>query len=314
MVPSITTFSELLVVPQCPFKSLREVVAVKEDSVPKIVRTSLYAEAEIHIDGKRHLLCMPLSGTIPTATERLCAALGTLETTALCDYRILRSEIELRDSEGSIAPCDLILHTLPEGEPLDVAVMHISTKRLLSALELLATEVSKVGFLHRNLKPSNLIFGDDGHLYPIRYHYASLGAPKEAVMTEMERIRTFIESNPTVEDIESVIAAQPYESRLPYDQVMPLHDMMRCVRKGELYGYLDDTDCEVIAPQFIYAENFFENRAVVQTRDGKMGAIDHRGEWVIDPRYDMLGYEGGEFEGRIGNEWQRVDYLGNQIK
>ena len=89
--------------------------------------------------------------------------------------------------------------------------------------------------------------------------------------------------------------------------------MMRRVRRGELYGYLNCKDEEVIAPQFTYAEDFFENRAVVQTADSKMGAIDKEGRWVIQPIYDMLGLEDGIFEARIGDEWRKIDYLGTTI-
>jgi hypothetical protein len=90
--------------------------------------------------------------------------------------------------------------------------------------------------------------------------------------------------------------------------------MMRRVRKGNLYGYLDEFDTEVIKPQFPYAEDFFEDFAIVQTTEGKMGAIDHNGEWLINPIYDMIGFEDGVFEARIGEEWIKLDYLGKIIE
>ena len=314
MIPSLSAFSALLTSQGSPFKSLQGVVIVKHNNEPKIVRTSLYAEAEVELDGERHLLCLPLSGTIATSTERLCVALNRIRCNALVEYRLLNGEITLTASNGCTAPCDLILQRIPEGEPLDVAVTHIATQQLLNALAKLEAELLEVGFLHRNLKPSNLIFGDDGCLYPIRYHYAELGAPSEKVAAEMASIRRFIESNPTVAEIGSEEWSAKYESTLPYDQIWPMQDMMRLVRKGELYGYLDDCDREVISPRYIYAENFFENRAVVQNPDGRMGAIDHSGRWVIEPQYEMLGFAGGLFEGRLGTQWYKIDYQGKLIK
>ena len=45
-----------------------------------------------------------------------------------------------------------------------------------------------------------------------------------------------------------------------------------------------------------------------------MGAIDHNGEWLINPIYDMIGFEDGVFEARIGEEWIKLDYLGKIIE
>lgn len=314
MIPSIVAFSELLTSSKPPFKSLSGVVPILEGDTPQIIRTTLFAEAQISMNGRNYALCMPLSGAVESSIERLCASLNSLHPNALTEYRLLKGEISFLDAEGNATPCDLILHALPEGEPLDVAVTHIATQRITKALDLLEEELLKVGFLHGNLKPSNLIFGDDGRIYPIRYHYAQIGASVEHISAEIEAIRNFVKTKPFIAEIGEESAPRNYQNSLPYDEVSPLQDMMRRVRQGSLYGYLNDKDEEVIEPQFIYAENFFENRAVVQNLDGKMGVIDHNCQWVIPPHYDMIGFEEGVFNARIGEEWHAIDYLGKIIE
>lgn len=314
MIPTIVAFSELLTSSKPPFKSLSGVVPILEGDTPKIIRTTLFAEAQISMNGRNYALCMPLSGAVESSIERLCASLNSLHPNALTEYRLLKGEISFLDAEGNATPCDLILHALPEGEPLNVAVTHIATRQITKALDLLEEELLKVGFLHGNLKPSNLIFGDDGRIYPIRYHYAQIGASVEHISAEIEAIRNFVKTKPFIAEIGEESAPRNYQNSLPYDEVSPLQDMMRRVRQGSLYGYLNDKDEEVIEPQFIYAENFFENRAVVQNPDGKMGVIDHNCQWVIPPHYDMIGFEEGVFNARIGEEWHAIDYLGKIIE
>ncbi|MBQ3247077.1 MAG: WG repeat-containing protein [Alistipes sp.] len=314
MAPSIVSFSDFLLAESPSFKTLRGVVVIKSDNEPIINRTTHFAEALIEIDGRRALLCLPLSGHIESAVERVCIALNKHCSSALCEYRLLKGEISLCNSMGDSTPHDVILHALPEGERLDRAVRFVATSRLRAALALLKEEMLSIGFVHGNLKPSNLIFGNDGRLYPIRYNYAHLGASESEILEEMRSIETFLAGVPEVVDFNKQVLPTKYDSLLPYDELFPMQDMMYRVRKGDLYGYLNSNKTEVIAPQFTYAENFFENRAVVQTREGKMGVIDHNNSWIIEPVYEMLGIEGGIFNARIGEKWIKIDYMGNIIK
>ena len=314
MVPSIISFTEYLMSDECKFETLGDVSVVLHDGVPVVSRTALYAEASIMVDGRRALLCLPLSGYVNSATASFCSALNKLSSSALSEYRLLHDKLEFFDSVGTAYRSDMILHTIPAGESLDRAVTHVATQNLLDALDLLEQEMVKIGFLHGNLKPSNLIYGDDGRLYPIRYHYARLDAPEQEVIAEMDKVREFIESKPTIAPIGEVTTLTDYPTTLPYDEVFPMQDTMRRIRKGKLYGYLDYNNSEAIAPQFTYAENFFENRAVVQTSEGRMGVINHECQWIIEPIYDMLGFEDGIFEARLGNRWIKIDYLGNIIE
>ena len=55
------------------------------------------------------------------------------------------------------------------------------------------------------------------------------------------------------------------------------------------YGFVDTENRPVIAPQFVWAADFREGRAEVQTAQG-MGPIDKRGHYVIEPRYEIVDY------------------------
>lgn len=307
-------FSEALISKEIVFRTLQDVVVIMSDGHPVISRTSQFAEAQIVLDGKRYLLCLPLKGVVDSSLERICSDLGCLCNTALSEYRLLRREITLEDSMGRQTSYDVILHALPEGERLDKAVAFVATKRIRAAIELLKKEMLSIGLLHGNLKPSNLIYADDGQLYPIRYNYARLGASEGEIEKEISHIEEFIDGVPEVAEIGEFTSPTEYDKLLPYDEVFPMQDTMFRVRKGDLYGYLNSKREEVIAPQFTYAENFFENRAVVQTADGKMGVINHEQQWIIEPLYDMLGFEDGEFDARIGKGWIKIDYMGKIIK
>lgn len=313
MTPSLVTFSEFLLDRHPSFKTLQGVKVLTKNNVPIISCTSQFAEAHIELNGKEYILALPLNGTIPTPLERTCSVLNKLCTSALMEYRLLKGEISLSDSMGQLGAFDVILHALPEGESLDKAVMFVATKRLRAAVSLLKQEMSKIGFLHGNLKPSNLIYGTDGHLYPIRYNYARLGAEQSHIAAEWLRIEEFLDGVAEVAEIGEYTSPTEYDKLLPYDEVFPLQDTMRRVRNGELYGYLDNDNVLVIEPQFTYAENFFENRAVVQTTDGKMGVIDHDFHWIIEPIYDMVGFEDGVFSVRKGHKWFRLNYVGEFI-
>ena len=314
MTPTITSYIEFLSSEDPQFKTLAGLRPLRREGSPLVVRTSLFAEALVTIDQEQYLLCLPLSSEADSRLARTCSKLKQIYTNALTEYRLLPSEISLSDSMGQNVECDLILHRLPAGESLDRAITHIATSRIRSALNLLKQEMIKIGFLHGNLKPSNLIYGDNGRIYPIRYHYAQLKADVAAIEAEFDLIDIFVSQHPEIAEIGEHISPTDYLKELHYDHIFPMQDMKYRVRQGELYGYLDCDLREIIPPQFTYAEDFFENRAVVQTSDSKMGVIDSRGHWVIKPIYDMLGIDEGDFEARIGDEWIKIDYSGTTIK
>lgn len=314
MTLSIAKFSEFIVSPEHSFKTLQGVTAIIQEGVLPIRRTSQFAEADIMLDGKRYLLSTPLEGGVTTSLEHFCLALKRVQAPFLTEYRLLLGELPLEDSMGNMVFHDVILQAIPNGERLDQAVMFVATARLRAALKLLKQEMKAIGFVHSNLKPSNLIYGEDGRLYPIRCYYSHIGATESEVESDFAQVEAYLDSVAEVAEIGAYTPPTDYRNTLPYDKVFLMQDTMIRVCKDGLYGYLDCHNEEKIPPQYTYAEDFFENRAVVQTLDSKMGVIDSRGHWVIKPIYDMLGIDKGDFEARIGDEWIKIDYSGTTIK
>lgn len=61
---------------------------------------------------------------------------------------------------------------------------------------------------------------------------------------------------------------------------------------SEMYGYLDISGNVVISPSFVYAESFEGSNAVVEVSedyaDRKLGLIDKKGRFIIEPQYNEL--------------------------
>lgn len=312
-LPAIVDFVEALSLGSDAFRSLENFsVRLDHRGVPAVNRTSLFAEAEITLGGRRWLLCAPLRSESLEIVGRAMRAGRRADRLTVPEWRILCEEFRFDDSCGGHCCCDLLLQRYPEGETLEEAVTHIDTQRLLCELEELRSRFVKHGLRHRNLKPSNLVFGLDGRLHAVRCYYLSAGSEVSAIEGEFDKVRGFILSHPEIDG-----ECEPPVSetlRREFDDVEPLHDMMQIVVREGLYGYADDEERVVIEPCFTYAEPFFENRAIVERCRGCMGVIDKQGRYVVPPEYDMISWtDKGRFRVRKGELVGELDYSGAEM-
>lgn len=320
-IPSISEFSRALTSPSHSFASLAGFEPRLRDGVPAIGTSTLFAEAEITLDGERFILCVPQKADATEIARPAMRLLRGLPEGTAAGFRILPSELSFCDPFGKERRCDVLLQRLPEGETLDVAVTSVVTARILSELARLKAAFTAAGIRHRNLKPSNLIFGDDGRLWPVRCWYMAAESDAKSIEEEFDAMERFLLSYPNIEkgphdkDIE--------ESPAEGCERWPLRDMMRMVCREGLYGYIDDEGRTVLEPQYLYAESFFENRAVVQVRDGGFGVIDKRGRFVVEPRYAMVAMtEEGHFRvrddrglvGELGYTGEEIIPLGTELQ
>lgn len=80
-----------------------------------------------------------------------------------------------------------------------------------------------------------------------------------------------------------------------------LHEGLRVVVRGNRFGYADETGRIVIGPQYAWAGDFSEGRAMVAVEapageEGlRMGLIDREGRAVIPPVYDDLSWDGSRY-------------------
>lgn len=84
----------------------------------------------------------------------------------------------------------------------------------------------------------------------------------------------------------------PFESR--YDSYGDFTEGLARVRINDNWGFIDKTGIEVIKPQFHFVEEFSEGLAIVRNSDGYHGAINIKGEIIIDYQFkNLLRFENG---------------------
>ena len=93
-----------------------------------------------------------------------------------------------------------------------------------------------------------------------------------------------------------------------------MHEGLIAVESQKGWGYVDYNCHEVIKPQYLWANDFCEGRAEVQTKRG-MGLIDKQGNYIIDPIYEAVEFDVEKGVVRVCQKkrWALFDYSGNQL-
>lgn len=114
MTPTLQLFTRALLTPDLSFKTLADArAATGADGLPRLMRTTRFAEAEITWRGRQWLLSMPLSPAALAAVERTASQLGRLNTDHLAEYRILRDELRWTDPAAANAVSTWRYNTFP---------------------------------------------------------------------------------------------------------------------------------------------------------------------------------------------------------
>lgn len=317
MVPTFYSLLEALQTPAASCRTLRDAAFVRgADGAPQLTRTSFFTEAPLTWRGDKYLLCVPQCSSAIPRVERTAARMKHLNAPCLTPYRILRDEISYTDSTGTLRQTDAVLHRLPDGEPLpECALMH-DAGELLRALDRLHDELAQLGFTHGNLKPGNLYVTSVGRLVPVRYHFARFDAPgadEEAFGT----LRAWIAAHAGVggQAVRDAIAPLYRCAGEPdYGYRGPMCEGLICVCGEAGYGFVDADERTVVPLQYLWAGDFAEGRAMVETPTG-MGLIDKQGHYVIEPRYEIVEYNAYTGRSRVRHEglWAWMDYSGRQM-
>lgn len=308
-IPTICIFKEALECPADHFRTLRGIVPVRRDGETAVSRTARFAEAEVYLDGSRHLICAPLTRTATASIERTAEKLRYIGSDFLCEYWLLYSEMTFEDELGRPCDCDIVLQRLPDGEAFDPKTSSYDSRRLGAMLDALKAEFGHIGFTHNNLKPSNLIIGDDGRLHPIRYHYAEIGS---ACRDDFAPLYELVGSgeNPVAGDVGAAYGTTGNDG----ETLFAMHEGLRRICRGERYGFADESGNIAIPIRYLWADDFREGRAVVETENG-LGLIDKSGREVIAAIYDDVCYDpvGGESEVRLDGLSAVFTYDGQQL-
>ena len=314
MTPTIRIFTQALLTPDLSFETLGDARAVLDaDGMPRLHRTTRFVEAEIEWRDRRWLLSLPLNPSALFHIEHTAAALRKTNSPALTEYRILPHELHWHDTSMNLRSSDLVLQHLPAGGGFSQALHTEYGATLLAALDALEAELRRVGFVHRNLKPNNLIWSD-GHLYPLRYHDALLGTSEVSDAADFETLRHLVRATTSCTELHEAPAAYTPNSRIqghlwagnPFEGLV-------CVEDESGFGFVDLDNWPVIPSQFLWAGDFHEGRAEVQTAEG-MGLIDRTGRFILPPVYEIVEYDPATsgIHARKEGLWARFDYSGQQ--
>lgn len=314
MTPTIRIFMQALQTPDLSFATLCGLRADTDDQgLPKLMRTTRFAEAAISWQGRSWLLLLPLSGTALATVERTVSRLGRLTASSLAPYRLLPDELRWSDPSGKPHTSTLLLQPLPEGYGFDEALGLAPCDRLLAALDDLRRELYDLGFAHRNLRPGNLRWTGQRFIL-LRSHDGGFGHPEEdssGFASLRDRILTAA-GGTLLSD--TTANYDPYPRFEGHCWVSHIFEGLVCVEDPTGYGFVDTENREVIASRFLWANDFHEGRAEVETETG-MGLIDREGHYVVEPRYEIVEYDPATsiVHVRRDGRWTQLDYLGRAI-
>ena len=167
-----------------------------------------------------------------------------------------------------------MLQHLPAGRSFAEALLTEPAERLLAGLDALQSALRELGFSHNNLRPDNLRWSG-GRFIPLRYHDARFGTSDgdaeafEALRRQVREAAARCRSP----DIEADYA--PLRRLTGHRWTSHVFEGLVCVEDDEGFGFVDTDNNPVIASHFVWAGDFREGRAEVETPGG-MGA--HRPE------------------------------------
>lgn len=321
MAPTLQVFSRALLTPDLSFATLKEARAeTGRSGLPRLMRTTRFAEARIVWQGRQWLLSMPLSPAAAHRIARMAPALGRLRSEWLADSRLLPGELRWEDASGCRRCCDLMLQHLPWGEEFDEALHAAPRAQLLAALDALQAELSRIGFVHNNLKAGNLRWCG-GRWIPLRYHDAALGeaaggGDAEAFEALRRRIGQAPEPEPEPGQCAGDISAgyDPQQRLTGHIWTSNEFEGMVCVEDEDGYGYVDRENRETIHARYLWADDFHEGRAAVETPTG-MGLIDRHGRYILPPEFEIVDYRPAEslVAACKAGRWALFDYLGRPV-
>lgn len=305
MIPSISIFQRALSAPEFYLSTLKVIKAVGDEPF-NILRTYGFAEAEVLLnDNSRALLFMPLSDSHAWSAKRIALCLKDIDSPIILPYIYLEREIVTIDDFGNNIAIDLILQPIPKGEPLSYTML--DNQSILPLLDNLEQHLRQLGISHNNLTPHNIIVGEDNRLYPIRYHYLTTDGAYDDFQSLRNKFSPVTALSDTISTYDATTEQEPF--------IPELHNNLICFCSRKRYGYRNREGEIIIKPQYIAADHFCEDRAVVDTADG-CGVIDTAGNYIIKPVFNTIRYDKARtlFFARYDNVTSVFDYNGYKIE
>lgn len=316
MIPTLQTFTRALLTPDLSLTTLSDARAVTDtNGLPRLMRTSRFAEAEIQWRGRRWLIAMPLTTAALPRIERTASELRRLNTPWLTEYRILPGEMHWENAMGEACTTDLVLQLLPAGRDFAEALLTEEKTTLLAAVDALEAALAELHVTHNNLKAENLRWSE-GRLIALRYYDARIGAAADNDAAAFEALRRQIAgaASPQQSVSDTTAAYSPLHCLTGHRWTSHLFEGLTCVEDETGFGFVDTDNNPVIPARYLWAGDFHEGRAEVETPDG-MGLIDREGRYVIPPEYEIVDYDPASSVSRVrqNGRWALFDYLGRRL-
>ncbi len=319
---TINLFKECLKRPAAHLLMLAEAEIVQDQCHdPAVWRTTNFAEAEIKMNGKRYIICMPLNEEAHVHCLRKVTLMKKYISPYLTYSEVLIDEMKFQNRRGEVGSADLLLHEIPEGGTLYEFAEYASRTKLHDAINRLEAEFKRLGLVHNNLTPHNVIIDEDYNPYAIRYHYTERATDSKDCSEEFASLREWINSTVNIDqDDHTEDSSASQSAKLSsalfsgYNHVSNPFEELVCVADDKGYFYVSCDNKVIIDSRFKWASDFHEGRAEVETETG-MGLIDKEGNYIIAPKYDIVDYsvECGLSRVRKDNEWALFNYMGVQI-
>lgn len=292
-------------------------VVCDQASDPSVWRMTHFAEAEVIKDGKKYVLGMPLSEQAHLIFLRKVTLMGKTHSPCVTYSEILIDEMRYIDKHGEEHKVDMLLHEIPSGCSLYEFAEYASREKLLAAVDLLESEFRRIGVVHNNLTPHNVVVGDNYEIYAIRYHYAEKATPEKDCGEEFASLREWINTTVDIDDEQqdSSVVKLPSSLFSGYSYVGNPFEELVCVADDKGYLYVNCKNEVVIEGRYKWAGDFHEGRAEVESETG-MGLIDKQGEFVIEPLYKIVEYDVASGLSRVrrgDDEWALFNYSGEQV-
>ncbi len=169
--------------------------------------------------------------------------------------------------------------------------------------------MEELNLTHNNLKSENLRW-DGERLSVIRPWHARIGGDRNNDRARLQELMPSDMEEEMLSDCDAPYSANGHETLWRGHEF----EGLTCVESATGYGYQNRAGEWQIEPQYFWAEDFHEGRAVGETEEG-MGLSDRPGHDSIPPRYEILEYDYYEslIHARKAGAWGTFDITGELI-
>lgn len=255
-----------------------------KSDLPAVVAAQDFAEARVMLSyGQPAMLYMPLTEDETESKAALVRWIRRTSTPIFDDCQFFKGEMLFFDEKSVRHRADIILQRLPEGNFLYMP-QEVSKQRLREMLDELQIEMQRLNITHTNLTPSCIIVGKR-YMHITRVHQLQVGKAE----TNFRPLYTFIDNMDNERAIEEQSEWRREDSS-PIKRVYDLHEERVRIMMNGKYGFTDVHQNIIVNPEYLWADDFTEGRAVVRAESGA-GVIDRCGEVIIPPRFENIFFD-----------------------